>query len=281
VELGLAVDDAAVLSNSNRIAVRLLPCDVLARVAPDAHKAGTTFELEVARRLSETDCPITRPDPRVEPRGYGRDGFAVTFWTYHEPQPPGDIAPAEYAQALQRLHAGMREIDLAAPHFNDRVAEALAIVGDCGQSPDLGVADRDLLSSTLRELSVDVSQRATSEQLLHGEPHPGNVLRTRNGLLFTDLETCCRGPVEFDIAHYSRVRPGSWEVDAAWPDEVARQYPGADRHLVRACWMLMLAIVAAWRCDRNDQFPGRDQMRTEWTEHVRAAVEHYGPGALI
>jgi hypothetical protein len=27
------------------------------------------------------------------------------------------------------------------------------------------------------------------------------VLRTRKGLLFVDLETCCHGPVEFDIAH--------------------------------------------------------------------------------
>jgi len=41
----------------------------------------------------------------------------------------------------------------------------------------------------------------TAEQLLHGEPHPGNVLSTKNGLVFIDLETCCRGPVEFDIAH--------------------------------------------------------------------------------
>lgn len=32
--LGLRVDDAAVVHNSNRIVVRLLPCDVLARVAP-------------------------------------------------------------------------------------------------------------------------------------------------------------------------------------------------------------------------------------------------------
>lgn len=36
--------------------------------------------------------------------------------------------------------------------------------------------------------------------MLHGEPHPGNVLATADGLLFVGFETCCRGPVEFDLA---------------------------------------------------------------------------------
>ena len=36
--LGLRVDDAVVVHNSNRIAVRLSPCDVLARVAPLAYQ---------------------------------------------------------------------------------------------------------------------------------------------------------------------------------------------------------------------------------------------------
>ena len=76
---------------------------------------------------------------------YVRDGFVVTLWTYYEPVSPGDIAPAEYAQALERLHAGMREIDLPAPHFTDRVAEAQRLVGDRAHTPELGDADRELL----------------------------------------------------------------------------------------------------------------------------------------
>src|SRR2546423_750822 len=123
--LDLRVDDAVVLHDSNRLAVRLLPCDVLARVASVAHQAGAEFEVEVARRL--------------------------------------------------------------------------------------------------------------------GEPHPGNLLRTRNGLLFTDWETCCRGPVEFDIAHV--------------PDEVSEHYRDADQDLLRECRVLMLAMIATWRWDRDDQFP--------------------------
>src|SRR5436190_19932667 len=97
--LDLSVDDAVVLHNSNRLAVRLLPCDVLARVAHVAQQAGAAFEVEVARRLAATDSPVAAVDPRVEPRGYVRDGFVITFWTYYEPVAPRDVAPAAYAQA--------------------------------------------------------------------------------------------------------------------------------------------------------------------------------------
>src|SRR5580765_5617947 len=100
--LGLQVDDAVVVNNSDRIAVRLIPCDVLARVAPPAHRAGAEFEVEVARRLAETDSPVAELEPRVEPRVYVRDGFVTTLWTYYEPVSRRDVAAAEYAQALER-----------------------------------------------------------------------------------------------------------------------------------------------------------------------------------
>src|ERR1700690_4368336 len=90
--LDLAVDDAVVLNDSNRIALRLRPCDVLARVAHAEHQGGAEFE--VARRLAETESPVASLDPRVEPRVHLRDGFVVTLWTYYEPVSAGDVAPA-------------------------------------------------------------------------------------------------------------------------------------------------------------------------------------------
>lgn len=171
--LDLGVDDAVVLHDANRLAVRLLPCDVLVRVAHVAHQAGAAFEVEVGRRLAETDSPVAAPDPRVEPRVYVRDGFVVTFWTYYEPVAPRDVAPAAYAQALARLHAGMRAVDLPTPHFTDRIAEAQRLVGHRAHTPALGDADRELLSTTLRELSWAIEQRGVAEQLLHGDAAPG------------------------------------------------------------------------------------------------------------
>src|SRR5205814_9876673 len=102
--LDLPVDDAIVLQNSNKLALRLLPCDVFARVA-HAGQEVAELEVELAQRLAATESPVAALDPRVEPRVYGRDGFVVTLWTYYESVTPPDVSPADYANALERLHA--------------------------------------------------------------------------------------------------------------------------------------------------------------------------------
>jgi hypothetical protein len=180
--LDLTVDDAIVLHDSNKLALRLLPCDVLARVAPVAHQVAQ-FEVDLAQRLCETGSPVAALEPRVEPSVYEHDGFVVTLWTYYEPVSPREVSPTDYANALERLHAGMRKLDVTTPHFTDRVAEAQQLVASRDLTPALADADRELLSHTLRSLRRASSDRGAKEQLLHGEPHPGNVLRTKNGPL--------------------------------------------------------------------------------------------------
>jgi hypothetical protein len=242
--LGLPVDQASVLQNSNKLALRLLPCDAFARVAHVGQEVAQ-FEIELAQACAQSDGPVAALNPRVEPRVYERDGFAITLWTYHEPLAHPSASPAEYASGLERLHAVLRKVDVEAPHFTDRVAEAQHLVANHRHTPGLGDADRNLLSSTLGNLSGALDDRGATEQLLHGEPHPGNVLNTKNGLLFIDLETCCRGPVEFDLAHL--------------PAEVSAHYPDVDHDLLRDCRGLVLAMVAAWRWDPGDQFPDGQQ----------------------
>jgi hypothetical protein len=147
--LCLAVDDAIVLHDSNKLTVRLLPCDVVARVAPIAHQVAR-FEIELAQRLAESESPVAVPDPQAEPRVYESDGFVVTLWTYYKPAISGEVSPADYAIALERLHAGMRKLDLRTPHFTDRVEEAQHLVETTHLTPDLADADRKLLITTLR-----------------------------------------------------------------------------------------------------------------------------------
>src|SRR5579859_5548651 len=260
--LGLRAADGVVVHNSNRIAVRLTPCDVLARVAPLAHQAGAEFEVEIGWRLAEAGCPVEKPEPRVEPRVYVRDGFAITLWTYYEAVPPQGIAPAEYAQTLERHHACIRQIDLTVPHFTDRVAEAQRLVGDRAQTPELDDTGRELLGNTLRGLSRAIVDRGAPEQLLHGEPHPGNLLNTKEGLLLIDLETCCCGPVEFDIAHA--------------PEDVSEYYPTVNQGLLRECRVLVLAMVTAWRWDRDDHLPDGRHWGIEGIHRVRVALDRHG-----
>lgn len=133
------------------------------------------------------------PDPRVEPRVYPQNGYAVTFWTYYEPVASAVVSPVDYASALHRLHGGMR------------------------------------------------------------------MLATKGGVLFIDLETCCRGPVEFDLAHA--------------PEEVGEHYPGVDIGLLRECRILVLAMITAWRWDRVDRLPNGRQLGANWLRQLRAALD--------
>ncbi|CAN5739333.1 aminoglycoside phosphotransferase [soil metagenome] len=212
------------------------------------------FEVELAGRLAEIEGPAAALEPRVPPGVYERDDFAITFWTYYAPVTP-DLAPVDFADALWRLHGGMRTIEITAPHFTDRVAEAQDLVANPDRTPDLSDADRGLLSGMLQSLRRTIVARGAAEQLLHGEPHPGNVLRTEIGPLFIDLETCCFGPVEFDLAHV--------------PEAVSEHYPEVDQALLSECRALVLAMLAAWRWDTDDEFPNRERWANHFIDTLR------------
>jgi aminoglycoside phosphotransferase (APT) family kinase protein len=245
-ELHLAADDAIVLNDSNRLVIRLTPCDIVARVTPMTHFASAEQEVELVRRLAQLDSPVAALDPRVEPRVFVHDGFKITMWAYFEPAQSRMLPPADYAHALAGLHAGLRRIEVATPHFMDRVADTQRDVASRDVTPDLADTDRALLTDTLRDRGRSIVSRCAPEQLLHGEPHSGNILNTKkNGPLFIDFENTTHGPVEYDLA---------WV-----PNEVSQHYPDADQDLVGECRAVMLAIVAAHRWSRDDQHPsGRE-----------------------
>jgi hypothetical protein len=192
--------------------------------------------------------------PGADPLVYTRDGLNVTLWVYYEPVTP-HVSPADYAKALERLHAGLRKVDVPRPRFTDRIAEAERVVASPDLSPELAGADRVFLTSRLGSLRRAIEDRRAAEQLLHGEPHPGNVLSTKNGPLFIDLETCCRGPVEFDLAHV--------------PVAVCEHYPSVNQGLLDECRQLVLAMVAAWRWDLGDQFPNGRRFGEEFLRLLR------------
>ena len=196
---------------------------------------------------------------------YERDGFAVTFWSYY--RPVTDLgSPAAYADALHRLHAAMRSIEIETPHFTERIAEAERLLTHRHETPALADDDRLLLLDTLHTAGQAIRRHASADQLLHGEPHPGNLLGTAEGLLFIDFETCCRGPIEFDVAHV--------------PDEVSVHYPGVDQDLLQECRRLVLAMVAAWRWDVRDEFPNGRRHAAEIVGLLRNGPPWPALGAL-
>jgi hypothetical protein len=53
-DLDLTVHDALVLHDSDKLTLRLLPCDVVVRIAHVGHEVAR-FEVELAQRLAETE----------------------------------------------------------------------------------------------------------------------------------------------------------------------------------------------------------------------------------
>jgi aminoglycoside phosphotransferase (APT) family kinase protein len=256
--LDLLAEDAVVVFNSNKLALRLAPCDILARVTRIGLEGEARLELHRAQQLVGAGCPVGAVVPRVAPLVYEQDGFAVTLWAYHDTAVHPVTAKA-YARALMQLHVGMRTVDLPSPRFTDRIAEAQQVVANPDLSPDLAEADRNLLTTRLAHLRQTIDKFDAAEQLIHGEPHPGNVLGTERGPVFIDFETLCRGPVEFDLAHV--------------PEEVCEHYPGIDRELLATCRQLVLAMIAAWRWAVDDQFPERQY----WRHALLHALRHELP----
>ncbi|MGP5413048.1 phosphotransferase family protein [Brachybacterium paraconglomeratum] len=256
-DLGLPAEEAAVLHASNTLTLRLRPADVVARIAPRDHAGDLAVELERAEALQAVGAPVGPPDPRLAPTVHVRGEHAITLWEHLPSRDRAELPPAEYAAALAALHAGMRALDLPVASLADRVGHALGLLRDPARTPSLGPADRSLLQETLARLT---GRAATGgpQQILHGEPHPGNVLDTPAGPRFIDLETFCRGPVEFDLAHA--------------PAEVAAYSPDHDPALLEECRPLSLALATTWRFDRDDTFPDGRAIGEAWLAGVRARV---------
>jgi hypothetical protein len=219
------------------------------------HHASAEREVELVRRLAQTDSPVAPLEARVEPRVYVRNGFKITMWTHCEPAQHRVLPPAEYAQVLERLHAGLRQIDVTTPHIMDRVAAVQRDAASRDVTPDLADADRSFLANTLRDLRRSIVNRRAPEQLLHGEPHTWNVLDTENGPLFIDFENTAEGPVEYDLG---------WV-----PNEVSERYPNADQDLVGECRGVVLAIIATHRWRRDDEHPSGRQSGLAFLDALR------------
>lgn len=254
--LGLEVDETVVLHDSNRLVVRLLPCDSVARVSPVGWFSPRRG-VELARRLAaEAPGVVAGLDPRVEPVVHERDGCEIGLWTHFEAGLSRELSPGHYARALEQLHAALRRIDMPAPTFTDRLVEVQQWVIDGDATPDLAEEDRGLLGQRLEPSHRLQSRSARSDQLLHGEPHPWNVLHTADGPLFIDFENCARGPVEYDLA---------WA-----PAAVAERYVGVDQETLDECRGLVLAVVAAHRWHRDDRHPSGRPSGVAFIDLVRA-----------
>lgn len=204
-EHGLPADDPEILSSRGNVLVHLRPAPVVARVATlTAWTRSEPFqwlarEVAVARYAAANGGPAVPPTALADPGPHWRDGLAVSLWSFVPPSPRRP-APAEFGVALARLHLATEDFPGELPvlaTLRAQISDALAAL-ERERVLELG------MMTALRERHAQILAELDGLDgpglVLHGDAHPGNLLWTPTGWLWTDLEETCRGPRAFDLA---------------------------------------------------------------------------------
>ena len=185
------------LRDLTNLIVHLRPAPVVARVQLTFGAlrglAWARAEMDAAHFLTAAGAPVAPPASDVDPGPHEVDGLLVTFWAYVD----HDLRSRTPRSRAGRCESSTRR----SPRMTAscRRATGSTKCESCSTSPSSAHSPTGCRRSTAR--------RSTATRTC------GNVLWTRDGPLWSDLENICRGPREFDLACL-RFRP-SPEADAA------------------------------------------------------------------
>jgi hypothetical protein len=233
---GFAVERAQVARVASNVLVRLEPGPLAARLtgATEGFRdsaANLRREARLAAALATGGAPV------VAPLGgpYEAGGRIVTLWPWLELD--GDAGDAEQAgRALRACHDALADLDPAGLEL-----EPLAMLTEArrlalGALPAIVPAiDRAL--ATLA---------AAPRRIVHGDSHPGNVLWTAGGPLWSDWEDAHLAPLEWDLGCLvaaARVRGN----DFGWAEAALAAHGGPfDTTQLEACVDARVAQGAAY-----------------------------------
>jgi Ser/Thr protein kinase RdoA (MazF antagonist) len=197
-EHGLGDVEPVLLADGANVVVHLWPAPVVVKAAgttlavrPDA-AVWLEREISVARHVAAAGLPVIRQSDLLPPGVHVRGGVPMTCWEYVDGRRSRPAAD-EMAAMLRELHASLR--------------------GYPGELPLLGTPLLDI-ARFLDRASLPAEQTAALRraferlqplpahpiQALHGDPHPGNLLKTPAGWVWCDFEDTCSGPVHWDLA---------------------------------------------------------------------------------
>lgn len=265
---GLRVEEPVLLRSTNNVVAWLSPSPVVAKVGV-GHQRGFSAEVLVASELSVLGAPVVPPAPEIPAVVHAHGEFKISFWRYC-PQPPDIDIPAEQeAAALLRLHAkyALLSAKLRAdlPSYLAELRTISALLGDATRLSALPESDRHLLIQVFGFLleRLQLASPTSTHVVIHGSPHPYNVLLVDGKPSFIDFETTCIGPIEWDLAHMS-------------PD-TAHNYAGTvDTQVLEICRDLVRVKTAAW-CWADVH---RGDLRYHAETHLAYLKKMFAPHAL-
>jgi hypothetical protein len=251
---GLAADRAEVVAVAANVLVRLDPGPVAARLigATESFRdpaANLRREARLAAALADAGAPV------VAPLGgpYEAGGRVVTLWPWLELDGhAGDAGAA--GRALRVCHDALKTIDPAGLHL-----EPLAMLTEARRLAHAAIPEA--LPAIERAL---VTLGAAPQRIVHGDSHPGNVLWTAGGQLWSDWEDAHLGPLEWDLACLvaaARVHGN----DFGWAEAALAAHGGPyDAALLDACVDARVAQGAAYLAATGRGDPEALHRRLDW-----------------
>ncbi len=247
---GVETSAPVVLQETNNTVIWLAPGPVIAKVATrtDA-KTDVRLEHAVAKELTALEADTTVPLPGTEPVEHPGTGFVVTLWEQLQGR-DAEVPAYVLSDSLAALHAALAKTRTQLPSFRSELLRARVALDNDVFMDALPYRDRVFLRSVYDEGLSELEGLDLDRQRLHGEPHSGNRLLTPQGLRWIDFESCCVGPLEWDLAFLS--------------PEARRGFPDIDTDLLRRLGRLNSARVATW-CWGRTRYP---EMRRHGELHL-------------
>ena len=249
---GVRCSTPVVLAERSTVLVHLRPAPVVARVAtttalvrPSA-RVWLAREIAVAQFLAARGAGVVPPSREVPPGPHEADGFAVSFWRFVAHRPDQLPTAGEVGQSLAALHRVLRDFPDALPYLASPLSEVPRWLEALERSGTLVPADLTLLRRVYERVAAVLRAPVGPVQALHGDAHTHNVLVTAEGLLWSDFEDTCCGPLAWDLACFARTAP--WGTEAALasygnvPGQEALQPYIEARCLQGTVWHAVLAL---------------------------------------
>ena len=195
--LGVPAGDAELIHLHSNATVALRSAGLVLRIAtsPDAFDR-IRGSVRVCRWLAARGYPCTVP---ADTEPWTEAGRIVSVWRYEDVVPEPPTSMAEFGTLLRKLH------DEPVPPFQVRDLEDpfTSVAAALDRATDgLGDVDHRWLRDRIRQLRIRWRELdlAVPPGLIHGDAHPGNLLRLRNGhLIAGDWDHTATGPREWDL----------------------------------------------------------------------------------
>jgi hypothetical protein len=227
---GLKAFTPQLLKDGSNAMIHLAPAPVVARVPSTSawlrqpSDKWLRRDLDLATWLSAQGAAVVPPSREIPPGPHtssvATGSTAMTFWTFVEHDRNRPVSDEETATALAELHLAMRAYPGKLPFLGPLLEELPHWLHWLEQHHAVSGADLVALRQAHWSLAPALQHGHPRIQPLHGDAHAGNLLRTHDGLLWTDFEDACTGPVAWDVAILLSRTPSIAE-------ELPQCYPGA------------------------------------------------------